>query len=73
MRRKLTVTVDEEILPRAKRFARSRGTSLSRLIEETLRDLSRSPTVSFSRRWRGAFQPAGRSDARYRRLARKYL
>jgi len=73
MRRKLTVTVDEEILPRAKRFARSQGTSLSRLIEEALREVSRGATVPFSRRWRGAFQPAARGDERYRRLARKYL
>jgi len=73
MRRKLTVTVEEEILPRAKRFARSQGTSLLRLIEEALREVSRGPTLSFSRRWRGTFQPATRDEERYRRLARKYL
>ncbi len=35
---KLTVTIDSEVLPRAKAFARERGVSLSSLIEESLRE-----------------------------------
>lgn len=73
MKTKLTVTIDEELVPRAKRFARSRGVSLSRLIEDSLRQLSASGSRSFSERWRGTFRPAVREDARYRRLADKYL
>ena len=73
MKTKLTVTIDEELLPQAKQFARSRGVSLSRLIEEALRDLSARGSRSFSQRWRGTFRPASRHDERYRRLANKYL
>src|SRR5712692_7286864 len=54
MKTKLTLTIDQELLPQAKQFARSRGVSLSRLVEEALRDLSARGTHSFSQRWRGA-------------------
>lgn len=33
---KLTVTIDSEVLPRAKEYARTRGVSLSSLIEDAL-------------------------------------
>jgi Family of unknown function (DUF6364) len=71
---KLTITVDEELVPEAKRYARSHGASLSRLIENALREVS-SPEKpgTFSERWRGRFKPAGRASERYKRLARKYL
>lgn len=35
---KLTVTIDSEVLPRAKEYARTRGVSLSSVIEQILRD-----------------------------------
>src|SRR5207249_1190986 len=40
VKRKLTVTIDKEIVPRAKRYARQRGVSLSQLIERALVSLS---------------------------------
>ncbi|MDX1396848.1 MAG: DUF6364 family protein [Gemmatimonadota bacterium] len=70
---KLTVTIDRELIPRAKRYARSRGVSLSSLIEDALRQMSSDPQTSFSERWAGTFVPADRDDERYRRLAKKYL
>jgi post-segregation antitoxin (ccd killing protein) len=73
MKKKLTVTVDAELLPRAKRYARSRGVSLSSLIEEALREMAREEAPSFSDRWRGRFVPAGKDDDRFRALAEKYL
>ena len=73
MKTKLTVTIDEEVLPKAKRYARSQGISLSQLIETTLKDLSSKEQQSFSQRWRGKFQPTERNDDRYRRLSKKYL
>ncbi len=73
MKTKLTVTIDEELLPTAKRYARAQGVSLSQLIETTLRDLSSPKGLPFSQRWRGKFRPAGRGDERYNALARKYL
>lgn len=73
MKKKLTITVDAELIPRAKRYARSRRVSLSSLIEQSLRDMAGGDTPSFSSRWRGRFQAAHRDDPRYDKLARKYL
>ena len=74
MKAKLTVTIEQELVPEAKRFARSRGVSLSQLIETTLRDeMADSSRGGFAERWRGKFEPADREDARYRHLAEKYL
>lgn len=73
MKTKLTVTIDAELIPRAKQYARAHGISLSQLIETVLREMSAEEHLSFSQRWRGKFQPAERDDERYQRLARKYL
>ncbi|MCY3987591.1 MAG: DUF6364 family protein [Gammaproteobacteria bacterium] len=73
MKRKLTLTVDAELLPVAKKYARSRGVSLSSLVESSLRAMAASDTSTFSSRWRGRLRSAGRDDARYEALARKYL
>lgn len=40
MKKKLTVTVDAEVLPLAKRYAKSKGVSLSSLVEQALRDMT---------------------------------
>jgi len=73
MKQKLTITVDGELVPIAKRYARSRGVSLSSLIETELRNLVAGEAPSFSSRWRGEFEPAEREGPRYEVLARKYL
>jgi hypothetical protein len=71
---KLTITIDEDLVPLAKRYAKSQGTSLSNVIEQALRDASTSKAShAFSERWRGRFKPSNRTSERYRRLARKYL
>jgi hypothetical protein len=73
MKTKLTVTIDVKLLPKAKRFARSRGVSLSRWIEDALRRVSADQGPSFGERWRGKFQASKRGGERYRQLAKKYL
>ena len=73
MKQKLTITVDSALVPRAKRYARSQGVSLSALIEMELRDLVSDAASSFASRWRGRFKPAEREDSRYEALAKKYL
>ncbi len=70
---KLTITVDDEVVPRAKRYARSQGTSLSGLIERKLREVSAPAGETFASRWRGRFRPTRRKDERFRQLAKKYL
>ncbi len=72
-KKRLTITVDDELLPRAKQYARSRGVSLSSLIEASLRELTAEGTPSFASRWRGRFEAAPQGDGRYEVLARKYL
>ncbi len=73
MKRKLTLTVDEELIPVAKRYARSRGMSLSSLVESSLREATEQRSQTFAARWRGRFRPAEREDPRYDALAKKYL
>ena len=73
MKTKLTITIDAEVIPLAKRYARSRGVSLSSLVEHSLRTLVGEERPSFSSRWRGRFEAANREDARYMALAEKYL
>ena len=74
MKVKLTLTVDRDLLPVAKRCARRRGRSLSDLVGEALQHLTQAPEgPSFSEKWRGKLRPAGLSTERYRHLAKKYL
>jgi hypothetical protein len=73
MKAKLTISVDEQVVPQAKRYARRQGTSLSGLIERALRDATASEAPAFSTRWRGRFMAVRRTDQRYQRLAKKYL
>ena len=73
MKHKLTVTVDEELIPVAKRYARSKGVSLSALIEEALREATSRQEPSFAARWRGRFRLEDRpGDHRYEYLVKKY-
>lgn len=73
MKAKVTLTIDEALLPKAKRYARMQGVSLSELVEKSLRNLIARKQASFSSRWRGEFQPANRKDTRYKQLSNKYL
>ena len=73
MKHKLTITIDEELIPLAKRHARSKGVSLSALIEQSLREATASDELPFGTKWRGKFQPANRTgDPLYDALHKKY-
>ena len=73
MKSKLTITVDAELIPAAKQFARSQGVSLSSLVEKALREATEKPEPPFSERWRGKFEAVEGDDPRFEHLARKYL
>ncbi len=73
MKAKLTITVDEKLIPEAKRHARSRGQSLSQLVEDRLRQAIAEHDAGFARRWRGRFRAAHGDDDRFAQLAKKYL
>lgn len=72
MKTKVTITIDEDLVRLAKRYARAQGMSLSEVVEDALRRLAVDERESFSRRWRGKFQPARRNDPRYDALAKKF-
>jgi post-segregation antitoxin (ccd killing protein) len=72
MKTKLTLTVDRELLPAAKRYARERGVSLSSLVESALREMTGSDSATFAERWQGRMVLSERGDDRYRALAEKY-
>jgi hypothetical protein len=73
MKTKLTITVDRDLVPKAKRYARSRGKSLSAVIEDALRGLAEEGGQSFVQLYRGAFVLAERDDERYRALVKKHV
>lgn len=72
---KLTLSVDEKVVKRAKRFAEKRGTSVSRLVEQFL-DLLDRPSkpeedTPVLRQLRGILKKGEREDYR-RHLVEKY-
>ncbi len=76
---KLTLSVDEDVVQRAKRYAARRGTSVSRLVERYLKLLSRPPRLDAESmppvlaRLRGVFKGSRRDEGDYRRyLEKKY-
>ena len=75
MKTKLTVSIDRDLVPRAKRSARRRGMSLSAVIEQALTRFTEEDSPSFSSKWRGRFRVREDTcgDARARQLAAKYL
>ena len=72
---KLTLSVDEKVIERAKRFAEKRGTSVSRLVEQYLDLLARPPKLRDDtpvlRQLRGILKKGDSKDYR-RHLVEKY-
>ena len=74
MKQILTIAVDAELIAVAEQYARSRGVSLSSLVERSFRKMVEEDEQSFTSRWRGKFRAAVRGDdQRYDALAKKYL
>lgn len=73
MKTKLTLTVEKDLIPRAKRHAHARGDSLSGLVEKAMHDIIQTDGTSFSDRWRGKFKASRRRSARFKALSRRYL
>ena len=73
MKKKLTVTIEESLIRRAKRYARRYGLSVSSVVEDALRRLTDADDHGFVERWRGAFAAVEEDNGRRRALAEKYL
>jgi hypothetical protein len=72
MKTKLTLTFDKAFLPKAKRYAREHGVSLSQLIEQTLKKIALKESPTFSEQWRGKFHLSERTSPRYKALKKRY-
>ncbi len=73
MKTKLTLTIENDLIPRAKDYAHRQGASLSALLEKAIRKMTQAEEFTFSKRWRGKFKAAGRSSPRYKTLSERYL
>ena len=76
---KLTLSVDEKVVEVSKRYAARHGTSVSQMVEEYLRLVSRlaerpaGPMPPILARWHGALKGSGLDVSDYRKhLERKY-
>ena len=77
MKDRLTVTIDAELAGRTKRTAHLRKTSVSGVVEASLRSALRTPArpaVPFSERWAGKFtlRPDDPGDLRLSALKTKH-
>lgn len=74
MKTKLTLTIDADLVPQAKAYARGRGVSLSALVEEALQVRTSPESASVVDEWAGRFHLRDRAgDPRFRRLVDRYI
>ena len=77
MKERVTVTIDRELIVRAKLLAHQRGTSLSSLVEQSLQvsmATRTKPAGTFVERWAGKFmvRESGSEDLRLQALMDKH-
>ncbi len=72
MKTKLNLTIDEELVPLTKEYAKKRSKSVSGLVESLLREIVAADEMSFSQKWRGKFAISEREDARWKALKERY-
>lgn len=78
MKTKLTITIDEDLLPEFKDYAASMGESLSQVVEDTLIQAiakkKKTKKLTFAEQWRGKFKLKKHSsqDPRWQYLAKRY-
>jgi post-segregation antitoxin (ccd killing protein) len=73
MKSKINLTIDEELIPQSKDYAKKQGLSVSQLVEELLRRSVQNDKPSFSSHWRGKFKVADKDDGRFNKLQERYL
>jgi hypothetical protein len=77
MKSKMTLSIEQQISHQAKTLAKQRGTSLSKMIENFLREelepvKTKNSANSFSQRWAGTMELTESTDERAQKLKRKY-
>jgi hypothetical protein len=73
MKTKLNLTIDKDLIPKCKSYAKARGKSVSQLVEELLREKTEKGEPTFSTKWRGQFKSVKKSGVRYEKLKKRYL
>lgn len=72
MKSKLNLTIDKDLIPLSKTFARKKGKSVSELVESLLREVITRESPSFAEKWRGRFQVVTKDDPRFEHLKERY-
>lgn len=72
MKSKLNLTIDQDLIPLSKKYARSRGLSVSKLVEDLLRIVTQKEKPTFSEKWRGQFKVTHKRGPRYEKLKHRY-
>jgi hypothetical protein len=72
MKTKLNLTIDKDLVPKSKAYARMKGKSVSQFVEDLLRKAISDKDDSFIKRWRGKFTISDKTDTRYQVLKRRY-
>lgn len=75
MKRKVTITLNKDLIPKAMAYASAEDESLSGLIERLLAALLEKENKSFSEKWKGKFvaRSSNKSDERSSYLAKRFL
>ena len=73
MKIRLNLTIDEDLIPKTKKYAKSHGISLSQLVEDLLRDTTLKEKSSFSSKWKGQFKLVEKDESRYKKMKERYL
>ena len=73
MKTRLNLTIDENLIPRTKKYAKSHGISVSQLVEDLLRETTKKEEPGFSSKWRGRFKPVKKNEPRYEIFKDRYL
>lgn len=72
MKAKLTITMDEELIPKAKRYAKQHGYSLSHLLEKSIQSIVCRPEQRISEKWQGRLSITDKKTTRFENLSKRY-
>lgn len=72
MKTKLNLTIDSDLVPRSKIFAKRRGKSVSELVEELLKKIISDENKSFTSKWKGSLSISQNEDVRTEYLKERY-
>lgn len=69
---KLNLTINKNLVPKAKLYASKNGKSVSQLVEELLTQVLESKTIGFTNKWLGKLSVNEEQDTRINNLKRRY-